>query len=216
MEPETLAPLFALRLRTQRLELRLPTRDELVELARVAQAGIHPRETMPFRVAWTDATGEPDFVEKFIAYHEEQRSSWRPESWCLPLEVWAEGKPAGSQTAEAEDFAATGTVSTGSWLGQGFQGRGYGTEMRTAVLELAFAGLGAERALSGVIEGNLASERVSMKLGYEHVGESVVSPRGEPLRELQFELTRERWEARRRQATTFEGLEPCLPLFGAL
>lgn len=86
--------------------------------------------------------------------------------------------------------------------------------MRRAVLELAFAGLGAERALSGVIEGNTASERVSMKLGYERVGESVVAPRGEPVRELEFKLTRARWEARGPAEVAFEGLEPCLPLFG--
>src|SRR5712691_11642692 len=100
MERAQLAPLFALRLRTAHLELRLPTREELVELARVARAGIHPPETMPFRVAWTDAAGDPDFVEKFIAYHDEQRASWRPDKWCLPLAVWAEGEPAGSQSVE--------------------------------------------------------------------------------------------------------------------
>ena len=35
-----LAPLFAIRLRTPRLEVRLPTDQELVELYRVAEAGI--------------------------------------------------------------------------------------------------------------------------------------------------------------------------------
>lgn len=209
-----LKPLFGLRLATPRLELRLPSHDELVELAHIAEAGIHPPETMPFRVAWTDSAGEVGFVETFLAYHDEQRETWRPEQWRLALAVWADGELAGSQTIEAEDFAATGTVSTGSWLGQRFQSRGFGTEMRAAVLELAFAGLGATRALSGVIEGNVASERVSMKLGYEPAGEGVVAPRGVPLRELEFVLTRKRWKARRTTPVVVEGLEACLPLFG--
>ncbi len=54
MDSGQLEPLFALQVRTRRLELRLPVGDELVELAHVARAGIHPPETMPFRVAWTD------------------------------------------------------------------------------------------------------------------------------------------------------------------
>ncbi|MBV8081300.1 MAG: GNAT family N-acetyltransferase, partial [Actinobacteria bacterium] len=52
-----LSPLFGLRITTPRLELRFPTLDELVELANVARAGVHPPDTMPFRVAWTDASG---------------------------------------------------------------------------------------------------------------------------------------------------------------
>ena len=35
-------PLFGLRLRTEHLELRLPTDDELIELLDLARAGIHP------------------------------------------------------------------------------------------------------------------------------------------------------------------------------
>ena len=211
-----LSPLFSLAIRTPRLELRLPTRDELAQLAAVARAGIHPRETMPFRVAWTDSAGEPGFVDGVVAYHEEQRVGWRPDRWRLELGVWADGELAGAQAQgiAADDFARTRTVTTGSWLGERFQARGYGTEMRTAVLELAFVGLGAERARSGFIEGNDASARVSAKLGYEPAGERVVTPRGERLREHVLELTRERWARNPRVGVTIEGLEPCLQLFG--
>jgi RimJ/RimL family protein N-acetyltransferase len=214
MDPALLEPLFALRLRTPRLELRLPDRDELVALAHIAEAGIHPPEAMPFRVAWTDSAGEVGFVDTFLAYHQEQRETWQPEKWVLPLAVWADGELAGSQTIEADDLVTTRTVSTGSWLGQAFQGNGYGTEMRAAVLELAFVGLGATRALSGVIEGNVASERVSMKLGYEPAGEGFVAPRGVPLRELEFVLSRKRWKTLRTTTVVVEGLEACRPLFG--
>jgi RimJ/RimL family protein N-acetyltransferase len=215
MDVETpITPLFDLRLSTTRLELRLPVGEELVELARVAEAGIHPPETMPFRVAWTDEAGEPSFVASFVAFHEQQRANWQAGDWVLPLGVWADGELAGIQSIEAVDFAATRTVSTGSWLGRRFHGHGIGTEMRAAVLELAFTGLGAARAMSGAIEGNVASERVSTKLGYEPAGERVVAPRGIPVRELEAVLTRDRWERHRRTPVAIDGLDACLPLFG--
>src|SRR5687768_1979912 len=84
-----LEPLFGLRLRTERLELRLPTDDELVGLARLAEQGIHEPEEMPFRVAWTDGIGSPTFFRDFAAFHRQAREEWRPEHWRLLLGVWA-------------------------------------------------------------------------------------------------------------------------------
>ena len=166
---------------------------------------------MPFAVAWMD-----DFSrEAFVAHHRGARERWRPEAWSLLLGVWAEGVLAGCQEVAAEAFAARRTVATGSWLGQAFQGRGYGTEMRAAVLELAFGGLGAEAAESGALAGNVASERVSAKLGYLRAGEGERSPRGVPVREQRFRVTRERWVSVERPPVRIEGLGPCLPLFGS-
>jgi hypothetical protein len=71
----TLEPLYGLRVRTPRLELRLPTEAELVELYEVAAAGIHPPEEMPFGVAWTDDLTK----EAFLAYHHSTRETWTPE-----------------------------------------------------------------------------------------------------------------------------------------
>jgi RimJ/RimL family protein N-acetyltransferase len=167
---------------------------------------------MPFLVPWTDRAGEPRFVEDFVAYHLRARAEWTPERWELLLGVWADGNLAGVQGLEASDFAATGEAMTGSWLGRAFQGRGYGTEMRTAVLGLLFDGLGGEIATSGAIEGNIASARVSEKLGYAKAGEGVVAPRGTPLREQHFRLESSSWRPPFPIGIT--GLGPCLPLFG--
>jgi RimJ/RimL family protein N-acetyltransferase len=207
-------PLHGLRLRTPRLELRLPTPGELAALARLAEHGVHDPAAMPFRVAWTDGVGTPSFEADFTAFHLGLRESWRTDDWHLVLGVWADGAPVGSHGLAARGFAAARTVETGSWLGLRHQRRGYGTEMRTAMLALAFDGLGAETATSGVIAGNEASARVSAKLGYEPAGEGVVAPRGEPVRELYFRLTRERWLHLEHAPVEIEGLEPCLPLFG--
>jgi RimJ/RimL family protein N-acetyltransferase len=204
-----LAPLFSLRLRTPRLDLRLPTRPELEELRELAHAGVHPPDEMPFAVAWTDEPYSDDWV---VAFHEQQRDAWRPDAWDLELGVWANGELAGVQALYGKDFAASRTVGTGSWLGSRFQRRGVGTEMRAAVLELAFRGLGAEVARSGAIEGNAASMRVSEKLGYRIVGSGIVSPRGVPVEHTDVELRREAWRAP--VEVMIEGLGTCLGLFG--
>jgi RimJ/RimL family protein N-acetyltransferase len=203
-----ISPLFDLRLRTPRLELRLPERAELETLREVALTGIHPPEFMPFTVAWTD---DPELKE-FLDYHEMRRRDWSPAAWLLELGVWFEGELAGVQALESMDFAQTHTVGTGSWLGVAYQGRGIGTEMRTAVLELAFRGLGAERARSGAVDGNAASLRISEKLGYRVVGRGTVDPRGADLGHTDVELRRADW--RPPFAVELEALEPCLPLFG--
>jgi RimJ/RimL family protein N-acetyltransferase len=205
-------PLNELRLMTPRLELRLGTRNELVGLGCLAQEGIHPPEEMPFAVAWTDRSGDEGFVESFVEFHEAALRDWRPEKWTLNLLVFTGGRPVGSQTIAAANFASTRTVATGSWLGKQFQRQGLGTEMRIAVLELAFRELGAVAATSGAIVGNQASKRVSDKLGYTIAGTSTVSPRGEPLLHYDLMIERDAWASP--VPVEIVGLHGCLALFG--
>ena len=209
-----LTPLYGLRLRTDRLELRWPTEDELVELARVAEGGVHDPGEMPFVVPWTDGIGEPGFVDEFVAYHLGLRESWTAHDWSLELGVWAADEPIGVQGLLAHSFAVEREVKSGSWLAQRSHGRGYGTEMRAAILELAFAGLGAQAANSSVLEGAGASARVSEKLGYVDAGESWVEVRGERRLDRQLRLTRDGWIDRERISVRISGLEACIPLFG--
>jgi RimJ/RimL family protein N-acetyltransferase len=178
-----------IRLRTERLEVRLPTLDELVALFRVAEEGIHPPELMPFAVAWTDDLD----LDRFLAFHAEELRESTPEDWSLNLVTFVDGSPIGSQTLAATGFALDRVVRTGSWLGAAWQGRGLGTEMRAAVLELAFRGLGARAALSGYFEGNDASRRVSEKLGYHFAGVSAHAPRGVAVPHTDLRLDRDGW-----------------------
>jgi len=205
--------LFALRLRTPRLELRLGDAAEVAALGELARQGIHPPEEMPFAVAWSDRISLPGFGEEFAAYHRDGLASWSPDAWRLDLLVRENGTLVGTQGLMAERFGAERVVGTGSWLGRAAQGRGLGTEMRAAVLELAFRGLGAVAATSGWLEGNRASARVSEKLGYREVGVSERSPRGVPVPHHDVWLERSDW--RSPVAVELTGLEPCLPLFGA-
>ena len=41
-------PIFGLRIRSERLVLRLPTDDDMLALMDLAKAGIHPPDEMPF------------------------------------------------------------------------------------------------------------------------------------------------------------------------
>lgn len=170
-------PLTRLRLRTPRLELRLPTVAELRELYRVAEGGIHDPAVMPFEIPWTDSLNEADF----LAYHRDQRE----------LVAFLDGRPIGVQGVRVEDGVAT----TGSWLGAAYQGRGLGTEMRAAVLTYAFDHLGATAARSGALAANEQSLGVSRKLGYRVVGARTFAPRGEPVEHTDVELRREEFRS---------------------
>jgi RimJ/RimL family protein N-acetyltransferase len=207
------APLYGLCLRTPRLELRLGSREELVEVHELAKEGIHPRDEMPFEVPWTDRADEPTFVEDCVAYHRAALADWQPERWAFNLLTFFAGHPIGSQGMRAENFAEERVVDTGSWLGRRFQGQGLGTEMRAAVLELAFHELGAKAATSGSVFGNESSKRVSEKLGYAIVGTSTIAPRGAQVLKHDLRLERKDWKPP--IAVEIEGVEPCLPLFGA-
>jgi RimJ/RimL family protein N-acetyltransferase len=174
-------PLTRLRLRTPRLELRLATRAEARRLFRVAEAGIHAPDEMPFEIPWTDDLDEHDFVAHVTGSTADS----------IRFTAFLDGAPIGVQGLEVEP----GSVSTGSWLGAAHQSRGLGTEMRAAVLTYAFEHRGAEVARSGAIQGNPQSLGVSRKLGYEVVGSHVVSPRGEALEHTDVELARERFRS---------------------
>jgi RimJ/RimL family protein N-acetyltransferase len=207
-------PLFDLRIRTPRLELRLPTDDDLEDVVRLVAGGIHPADEMPFKNPWS--TEDPPALQRHaLQYHWRVRADTRPEHWNLPFAVFEDGHLIGQQDVGAEAFAVRRVVATGSWLGRDHQGRGAGREMRAAVLHLAFAGLGAERAETAAFADNPASQRVTESLGYEPNGEAVQDRLGKPARLLRYALTRESWEGRRRDDIEITGLDPCRTLLGA-
>jgi RimJ/RimL family protein N-acetyltransferase len=206
-------PLASLELVTPRLRLHVPSPAELDELAGIAAAGVHEPQRQPFTVAWTD--GEPEVVaRRVLQYAWGTWSRWTPEDWSLWLAVVFDGTPIGSQEVAARDFSVCLEVSTGSWLGRDFHGKGFGTEMRAAVLHLAFAGLGAHHAVSGAYVDNAASLAVSRKLGYRDDGIEHHAVRGEAATLQRLRLTRADWQARRSEVR-IDGLEACLPMFGA-
>jgi RimJ/RimL family protein N-acetyltransferase len=206
-------PLYGLRLRTPRLELRLPAPAELDALAQLSAEGIHEPDSMPFAVPWTDLP-PAERARSVMQFHWHTLASWTPQDWVLQLVVFLGGVVTGTQSVGGRDFAIVREVSTGSWLGQRYQGQGIGTEMRAAVLHLAFAGLGAESAVTAAMTDNAASNAVSRKLGYQPGGVARRRVRDVLGYEQRFALDRSRWEQCRTVPVEIDGLAACLPLFG--
>lgn len=207
-------PLFDLRVRTRRLQLRVPDRADLEALAALAVDGVHNPAYMPFIQPWTDAPVD-ELPGRVLQHHWAGWAAWSPDSWRLNLVVVADGVVVGSQGLSGKDFGVLRELGTGSWLGLRHQGRGYGTEMRAAVLHLGFAGLGAQHATSGAFEDNVPSLAVSHRLGYVDNGFNRYARRGVAATEIRLRLSRADWERHRTEEVTIEGLQRCLPMFGA-
>jgi RimJ/RimL family protein N-acetyltransferase len=206
-------PLFGLRVRTPRLELRVidePTAFELVDLA---STGIHPPELMPFTFPWTD---EPDGVrqQNSLRHYWRVRADFAAEKWVLAFAVRRDGELVGSQGLHADNFPLTRVASSGSWIAQRYQGQGIGKEMRAAILHLAFEGLGAVRCESAAFENNPSSRGVSLSLGYVENGDEIKLQRGQPARMVRYKLERSAWERQRRDDIVIDGLDRALPMFG--
>jgi RimJ/RimL family protein N-acetyltransferase len=206
-------PLAALRITTPRLELRWPGESDLLALAALAADGVHDPATQPFAVAWTDA-GPAERARSVLQYHWGRRAAWAPGDWALELAVVRDGTVVGTQGITAHDFAVRREVSSGSWLGRAFHRQGIGTEMRAAIVHLAFAGLGAEYAVSSAVEDNAGSLGVSRRLGYRDDGREIHAIRNAPVTMRRLRLDRATWLATRSVPVQVTGLDGCLADFG--
>jgi RimJ/RimL family protein N-acetyltransferase len=198
-------PLVGLRVTTPRLTLCLPDDGQLGALADLAMDGVHDPELQPFGVPWTDESPAVR-ARSTVAYHWAQRGESIPAKWNLNFVALTDGVVVGTQGIRGKNFAVVREVDTGSWLGRKFHGVGIGTEMRAAVLHLAFAGLGAERATSAAFEDNGPSFRVSEKLGYVTDGTDWCERRGKRAVMRRVMLTREAWERTHTVPVEIEGL----------
>lgn len=210
-------PLFGLRIRTPKLELRYPDDDDIAALADLAAQGIHDENFMPFKVPWTRVK-PPELQRNAVKYYWTNRGAWTPEKWNAPFVISHQDEIVGVQDVNGENFAEKKTVKTGSWLGQAFQGKGLGKEMRIAVLHFAFVGLDAVVAQSGAWIDNDASNGVSISLGYRRTKEETSDREGTPTVMVDYEMTREEWAVNpvhQRDDIAIEGLTPeCRALFG--
>jgi len=206
-------PLYDLRLSTGDIVLRYPTEAELPAFVEVIEAGIHPLDEMPFGIAWTDVPTTRRNIDSY-QWWMGSRGRWAAASWVLTMGVWERGRPVGFQDLRGDDFSVFRTVSTGSWLGREFQGRGIGRSMRQAILAFAFDHLGAEVAETEAFLDNPASNKVSLAVGYEPNGFGRLAPRGVARETQKFRLTRDAWRSRPRPDVRVDGLEGCLELFG--
>lgn len=199
--------------RTPMLDLRLPTEPEIVQLAVLAGAGVNEEPDLPYALPWT-VVASPELERNYCQHHAKALGDWKTTNWHLAMAVFVEGEPVGAQSLYGRDFATYRTVVTGSWLGMQWQRRGIGTEMRTAIMHLAFAGLDAQRAETLADLENVSSNLVSERVGYELNGDELKSAHGNVRTMQRYVLRRPAWEARRRSDITIEGLDACRDMFG--
>lgn len=207
-------PLFGLVVRTPLLTLRYATDADLHQLALFRRGRVISAGEEPFDGESTFYMDSPAAEWRALAGEWGARSRTSPEWWHLSFAAVVSGEVVGQQNITGIDFRRLRTVNSFSFLAKSHQGRGLGREMRSAVLHLAFTGLGALRAESDAFTDNHASLAVSRALGYQPNG-TMMGPRpsgsATMLRNL---LTREAWEGSGRTDIEIEGLEPCLALLG--
>ena len=104
-------PLLGPRLNTPRLELRLPSEEELAQLADLAAEGVHEPDRMPFIVPWTDLP-PAERARSVVQHHWLRRGNRAPDTWALNLSVFKDGRVVGLQEITARDFAVVRQAST--------------------------------------------------------------------------------------------------------
>jgi len=190
-----------------------PLRHLVLRTPRLALRGVHPPQQMPFVTPWTDQAPD-DLVRTSIQYFWRGRSHLTASDWSVNFLVRGEGRVIGIQELSGKEFAITRAVSTGSWLGIAHQRQGYGSEMRAAVLLLAFDHLGATIARSGAFADNPASLRLSEKLGYRTDGANTFARRGMAATEIRLALEPSHF-ARPEWTLHVDGLDGCRQMLGA-
>jgi RimJ/RimL family protein N-acetyltransferase len=123
-----------------------------------------------------------------LQWHWATRGTWSPDRWTFDFAVFYHGEPVGAQGLSAVGFRVRREVATGSWLGLSYQRRGFGREMRAAVLTLAFRELAAQSAVTGAFADNEAAIRVSRALGYADDGTEITDRAGARVRAHRFRL----------------------------
>ncbi|HTL23257.1 MAG TPA: GNAT family N-acetyltransferase [Mycobacteriales bacterium] len=195
-------PLHGLTLTTPDLVLRVMTEADALALG----------ELVPDDV--TTDPSHPDLGARVEQTYWRHMATWRPEDWVLPFTVLRDGALLGVQALEGKDFSVRRVVDSYSWLVTGARGQGVGKQMRAAVLELAFRGLGAAYAVSEAYADNAASLGVSRALGYGPNGFGVEKrdDGSGPVRMEHVVLAAADWHPP--WPVEIGGLEPCLPLLG--
>ena len=185
-------PIPDIEIRSGSYRLVIPDEKILEQLADLVRNGVHPEEFMPFSVPWTDT--DPDTAaDGYVKWVKRSKMQSTPRSWRLCFALLDGDHVVGAKSLQAENFGEKNVVSTGSWIGLSYQGRGLGTLMRIAVLALAFDHLGAKLAISEAFEDNLASCRVNEKLGYSLVRQQELVRRSAIAIQNVYELDASHW-----------------------
>jgi len=205
-------PMFDIQLSTPELELRHLTEADLASLSNVIP---DDAEQNPSSTTYAGLDGRQNAGEVVPQDYWRARGSWRPESWALSFGVFRDGDLLGYQGLEGDDFVKLRTVDSSSFLAAPVRGRGWGKQMRAAVLALAFGPLGARFAITSAWSDNHASLGASRRLGYVDNGITVQRRDGQAGEMVHLRLSRETWMASGwPEQVVVSGMDECLAFFG--
>lgn len=208
-------PPFDVRVVTPRLELRGATDHLLERLSPAVRDGKADAEPAPFDDPMSLYEHDPDLrVRKWLQAIWRMRGSIEPDLWRLYFVVMLDEQPIGMQDLIGSQFPSFGTVFSFSWLSSDARQRGLGTEMRSAMLHLAFSGLNAKEAHSEAFFDNHGSNLVSQRLGYQPNGTTWATRRGQPAQLHRWRLTHDDWQRQRRDDIELHGVENCRATLG--
>jgi len=157
-------------LRTERLELSVPTTADIEAITAAAQDPEVPR--------WTTLPSpyERRHAEEFV----EKAASWWENESELTWGIRREGHWIGMIGLHRVE--KQGAAEIGFWMDAASRGHGYLTEAAAAVVDFGFAEpLSLGRIQWRAIVGNSASARVAQKLGFRYEGllrQGLSDPRG--------------------------------------
>ncbi len=207
-------PLFDLRVRTPRLELRYIDDEMAAELARLAARGIHDPDFMPFAMPWSSEPS-PALERNTMQFYWRCRAEMSPTDWNINLATIVDGTVVGTTALIAKDFPILRVFETGSWLGRTSQGQGIGKEMRIATLHLGFLGLAGQIATTGAWNDNGPSLGVTKSLGYTPAAQRRGVRQAKAATMHHFEMSRPDFIARlRRNDIELHGVDDCLSFLG--
>lgn len=203
-------PLRGLRLQVADLDLRPATEADLPDLCAILPADL---DMDPSATRYADLDDRTNRRVILVQSYWRALGMWSPDDWALPFAVRLAGDLIGMQTLEGPDYRAERTVDSSSWLVPEARGKGFGKDMRRAILELAFRHLEAEAAVSSAVVDNASSLGVSRALGYRDTHTSTLQHSGETLQHVRVD--RADWISSGRGADVeITGVSGALPFFG--
>lgn len=137
--------------------------------------------------------GEKDAVT-WISGHKESRAN--NTDWPFAIET-----KAGLVGTIGVHRTEPNVMEFGYWMGEPYWGKGIATKAGHVLIDFAFDILNVEKITAGHYTENPASGRVLVKTGFEEIGTGTrpCLARGENVPAIDYHLTREHWQAQKRQ-----------------
>lgn len=124
------------------------------------------------------------------------RANMSGKNWSFDFAAYENETLIGVADLRAVDYCTNRTIETGSWNYFRHQGKGYGTLIRHGLAELCFHYFKAAKLQTAWLPSNIASGRVSEKLGYVHTGETEtpVGPEAKAKKAIVAQLSAQRYQ----------------------